>query len=57
MTTLAHNTARSGEGTVPVIIEDAESYPFGPGERESDWHEASEAEYAASEAYWAKKED
>jgi hypothetical protein len=57
MTTLAHNTARSGEGTVPVIIEDAESYPFGPGERESDWHEASEAEYAAYEAYWAKKED
>lgn len=50
---LAHNTEYGTlDGTVPLIIESPESFPFEPGERENDWHEATEAEIAAYWAYW-----
>lgn len=49
--TLAHNTWFTN-GTIPVIIEDDTYYPFAPGERETEWHEASDSEYLAYEAYW-----
>ena len=52
---LAHNTITTAPG-VPVVIEDDTYYPFAPGERESEWHEASEEEYAAYAAYWADRE-
>lgn len=44
MTVLAHNAVV--EDGVPVIIEHAETFPFAPGERECDWHDASDEEYA-----------
>ena len=57
---LAHNTL-SGVGPnqpfVPLIIESPDDYPFEPGERESDWHEATDAEYQAYEDYWMDKEN
>ena len=50
---LAHNTDKGVEGTdVPLIIEYPENYPFEPGERERDWHEASEEEYERYLTYW-----
>lgn len=55
---LAHNTDRSGpDNSVPVIIEDDTDYPFGYGERDADWHEASDVEYAAYVAYWNAQYD
>jgi hypothetical protein len=57
---LAHNT-QSGtlpdKPFVPLIIENPDGYPFEPGEREADWHEASDAEYQAYLDYWNKDED
>jgi hypothetical protein len=50
---LAHNTARSGPNQdVPVIIEYPAGYNFPPGERDRDWHEASDEEYQAYLDYW-----
>lgn len=48
---LAHNTETTAPG-VPVIINHPDTFPFAPGERERDWHEASDEEYAAYEEYW-----
>lgn len=51
--TLAHNTNRSGpDQDIPVIMEDDTGFPFVDGEREADWHEASNEEIAAYENYW-----
>lgn len=52
---LAHNTYTSGY-LIPVIIEDDNFFPFEPGERESEWHEATEAEIAAYDAYWDSRD-
>lgn len=50
---LAHNTDKGVQGKdVPLIIEYPEDFPFEPGERERDWHEASEEEYEAYLSYW-----
>lgn len=40
------------EDGIPVIIEDADRFPFLPGERGRDWREATDAEYAAYLAEW-----
>ena len=56
---LAHNTlsgAGDGESFVPLIIESPDDYPFLLGEREREWHEATDAEYQAYEDYWNNKE-
>jgi len=34
---------------VPVVIERPETFPFAPGEREQDWHVATDAELQAYE--------
>lgn len=48
---LAHNTYRSGDGTVPVIIESpTDSHPSAADM--PNWHEASDEEYAAYLDYW-----
>lgn len=49
---LAHNTEYGAEGQIPLIIEFPEDFPFGPGERESEWHEASDEELDQYENYW-----
>lgn len=49
---LAHNTARSGDGTVPVVLTQPEEFPFEPGEREQKWHVATPAELDAYESHW-----
>jgi len=56
---LAFNTPETGTDgvTVPVIIENPEHFPFEPGERDRDWHVASDDEYAAYLDYWNAKTD
>lgn len=56
---LAHNTLRT-DGTVPVVVEYPRPDFPPPGERERDWHEASDEEYQAYLDYWnalSDKED
>lgn len=50
---VAHNTARSNDGLVPVIIEQPNDFPFEPGELAADWHEATDEEYAVWLDYWS----
>jgi hypothetical protein len=52
---LAHNTEKNAQG-VPVILEDPRGYPFAVGERESDWHEATDEEYQAFLDYWNEQD-
>lgn len=37
---------------VPIIIENDETFPFEPGERDRDWEPATEEQYARYRAYW-----
>lgn len=51
---LTHNIDKAGPNSdVPVIIENPDTFPFGPGER-AEWHETTEEEYASYVAYWEK---
>jgi hypothetical protein len=55
---LAHNTGRSGpKQDVPIIIEHPAHYPFADGEREREWHTASDDELIAYETFWNKVHD
>lgn len=54
MTVLAHNVVP--EDGVPVIIEDDTFFPFEPGERERDWHEASPEEYQKYRDHYEREE-
>lgn len=53
MTALAHNTARSGtKHTAPVIVQGGEHMT---ADERANWHEASDQEVAAYDAYWRGK--
>jgi hypothetical protein len=52
----AHNTARSGDGTVPVILENIEDGQCYPDELGRNWHVATN-EYARYVAYWSAQRD
>lgn len=50
-----HNTERSGDGTIPVIVHASRSnLPKVHGGLD-EWHESTAEEYAAFEDYWAKE--
>ncbi|UVG34059.1 hypothetical protein SEA_PAVLO_114 [Microbacterium phage Pavlo] len=48
---VTHNTIEGAPG-IPMIIESPDTFPFAPGERDSEWHDTTDAEYAVYAAYW-----
>lgn len=54
MATMAHNTERSGTKRTAPVIGDSDTIP---ADDRDNWHEATDAEHAAYEAYWNGKHD
>lgn len=55
ISTWAHNTETSGDGTVPVICHATVSQLDQVQGRADEWHEATLEEYERFERYWAKE--